>query len=123
VAESAPQDDPGDRGTLTVRDRAVERLTTRAATETDGVQHFRRGLDKLTGRDLPRAQVLLSGDHVRASVDIAVEWGRSLAATTTAVQANVTAALSTMSGLTVDGVDVHVVGVVPTPAVARRTLQ
>jgi uncharacterized alkaline shock family protein YloU len=124
VAEPAPQDDdPGGRGTLTVRHRAVEHLAARAAMETEGVQHFRRGIDKLTGREVPKTDVLLSGDHVRASIEIAVEWGRSLAGTAEAVQARITEVLSTMSGLTVDGVDVHVVGVVPAASATQRTLQ
>ncbi|MET0475674.1 MAG: Asp23/Gls24 family envelope stress response protein [Mycobacterium sp.] len=116
-------DDPGTRGSLTVRNRAVERLSARAALETDGVQQFRRGVDKLTGRELPKISVVVSGDHVRASVEIAIEWGRPLAATTAAVRSRIAQALSTMGGLTVDGVDVHVAGVVPETSATQRTLQ
>ena len=118
-----PIDDPGNRGTLTVRQRAVERLAARAAMETEGVQHLRRGIGKLTGRELPKIDVVVSGDHVHATVEIAVEWGRSLVATSSAVQSRVTDALSTMSGLTVDGVDVHVTGVVPVARETQRILQ
>lgn len=118
-----PVDDPGTRGTLTIKQRAVERVAARAAMETEGVQHFRRGIDKLTGREFPKTEVIVSGDHVRASVEIAVEWGHSLAATTAAVQSRVIDALSTMSGLTVDGVDIHVAGVVPAIGDTRRTVQ
>ena len=118
-----PDGDPGARGTLTVKQRVVERLATRAAVETDGVQHFRRGIDKLTGREFPKADVVVSGDHVRASVEIAVAWGRSLATTAAAVQTNVTNALTTMSGLIVDGVDVHVAGIVPAADSGRRIVQ
>ena len=91
--------------------------------ETEGAQHFRRGIDKLTGRELPKTHVVVAGDHVRASVEIAVEWGRALGATAAAVQSRVTETLSTMSGLTVDGVDVHVAGVVPIASALQRTLQ
>lgn len=117
-----PDGDPGARGTLTVKQRVVERLAARAAMETDGVQQFRRGIDKLTGREFPKTDVVVSGDHVRASVEIAVEWGRSLATTAAAVQTNVTEALSTMSGLTVDGVDVRVAVIVPAAESNRKAV-
>ena len=106
-------DDPGARGRLVVRDRAVEHLAVAAAAGTDGVRHARRGLGRLTARDLPRADALAAGDRVHATVEVAVAWGRPLAATAEAVAHRVTDALTTMSGLVVDGIDVHVAVVVP----------
>lgn len=115
AAAEAPAlaDDAGERGSLTVRDRAVERLVIAAALDCDGVDRRSTGVDRITGRELPRADVVVSGDHVRAAVAVAVEWRRPLAETSSAVAQRVTHALATMSGLVVDGVDVHVATVLP----------
>ena len=66
--------EPGDRGTLTIRDRVAQKLVLEATRGTPGVRHHAAGMDKLTGRELPRARVLVSGKRVRAKVDIAIEW-------------------------------------------------
>jgi uncharacterized alkaline shock family protein YloU len=113
AAGPALADDAGERGSLTVRDRAVERLVIAAALDCDGVDRRSTGVDRITGRELPRADVVVSGDHVRAAVAVAVEWRRPLAETSSAVAQSVTHALATMSGLVVDGVDVHVATVLP----------
>lgn len=104
--------DPGDRGSLTVHDKVVERLAARAALDTPGVLPHSGGLDKLTGRDLPRVRVQVAGDRVRAGLDVAVAWPLSLPAVTAAVQRNVAQALTTLAALHVDGVDVSVLSVI-----------
>ena len=127
MADEEIADDAGSRGSLTIRDRAVERVAFASALEADGVVRYSHGIGKLTGRELPRADVVISGDHVRASVDVAVEWGRPLSGTAAEVRRRVTHGLSELSGLTVDGVDVHVHSVVPpnegrTQGISQRTL-
>lgn len=108
-----PLPDPAERGSLTVRPRAVERAVVAAALDADGVRRHGAGLARWTGRELPRAEVVVSGDRVRAAVDVAVEWGRPLATTAADVARHITCVLGEMSGLTVDGVDVHVAAVLP----------
>ena len=108
----ALSDDPGARGSLTIHDKVVKRLVTRAALDTAGVQRRTVGIDKLTGRDLPRVRVQVSGDRVRAGVDVAVAWSWPLAAVAADVQVNVTHALYAWAGLYVDAVDVSVPSVV-----------
>ena len=105
--------EPGDRGTLTIRDRVAQKLVLEATRGTPGVRHHAGGMDKLTGRELPRARVLVSGKRVRAKVDIAIEWPGSLSVIGTAVRENVTTQLQSVSGLDVDGVDVAIVSVLP----------
>ncbi len=100
--------EPAERGSLTIKDKVVERLATKAALDTDGVLPRSAGLDKLTGRDLPRVRVQISGDRVRAGVDIAARWPMPLPALTASVRRNVAHALSALGGLHVDGVDVSV---------------
>lgn len=103
-----PSTDPGERGTLTVKDRVVERLATRAALDTDGVLARSQTLDKLTGRSLPRVRVAISGDRVRAGLDVAARWPMPLPELTAAVRTNVARALTSFAGLQVDGIDVTV---------------
>ncbi|WNF43058.1 Asp23/Gls24 family envelope stress response protein [Rhodococcus sp. SG20037] len=123
--ESSVLGEPGDRGTLTIRDRVAQKLVLEATRGTPGVRHHAGGMDKLTGRELPRARVLVSGKRVRAKVDIAIEWPGSLSVIGTAVRENVTTQLQSVSGLDVDGVDVAIVSVLPasTTRDAGRTVR
>jgi uncharacterized alkaline shock family protein YloU len=104
--------DPADRGTLDVRERAVQHIVVAATLQTAGVHRHGSGLGKLAGRELPRASVEVAGNHVRAAVDIAVEWGRPLPAVAAEASHQVHDALSAQSGLIVDRVTVHVATVI-----------
>ncbi|MGC0365746.1 putative alkaline shock family protein YloU [Rhodococcus sp. 27YEA15] len=110
MAESV---EPGMRGTLTVRDHVAHKLVLKAARETTGVRRHAGGIEKLTRRRLPRARVTLSGNVVHVRVDIAVQWADSPAFIGSAVRDNVRTELETVSGLTVAGVEVDVVSVLP----------
>ncbi|WP_347133350.1 Asp23/Gls24 family envelope stress response protein [Mycobacterium sp. DL] len=100
--------DPGERGALTVRDKVAQRIAMQAAVDTPGVQRHAAGLDKLTGRELPRVRVDISATRVRAHLTIAVTWPQSLTDVGNAVQRNVSQALTDSSGFQVDGVDVAI---------------
>ena len=115
VADTAPTvptsdvaDEPGRRGSLVVKDRVVASIAAHAALEVPGVARHASGLDRVTGRDLPRVQVHVRGDRVRAEVDIAVQWPRPLAEVAAAVRSHVMDRLDALSGLRVDAVDVRV---------------
>ncbi len=117
-------DDPGSRGSLTVRDKAAERVAHYAALHVPGVLTHSGGLDRITGRDLPRVAVTIAGGHVRAHLDIAVAWPQSLPEVSGAVRVRVSKELSTLVGLVVDAVDVAVPTVlIPDASSAGRTLQ
>lgn len=115
-------DDPGTRGSLTIHDKVVRRLATRAALDTAGVARQAAAIDKLTGRDLPRVHVQVSGDRVRAGIDIAVAWPSVLPTVAAAVQRNVGHALHAFAGLQVDAVDVSVPSIVTGEPAVGRTL-
>lgn len=124
MADQVGDDDPGSRGSLTIRDKAVEAVACATALEVDGVVKASHGIGKLALRELPRVDVVVAGDHVRARLEVAVAWGRPLAATTAEVRRRVGRGLSELSGLVVDGVDVHVRSVVaPDPGERRKVLQ
>lgn len=113
--------DPADRGRLDIRDRAVERLVEASALRAPGVHRHGGGIGRFVGRDLPRVSVDVAGDHVRATVEVAVAWGRHLPTVAAAVRDAVTTTLSTGSGLVVDGVSVHVAAIIE-PDSTTRTL-
>lgn len=104
----AEEDSAGARGNLEIRDRVVKRLAERAALDTPGVRARAGGLDKITGRDLPRSRAVTSADRVRVWLEIAVAWPSPVVDVARQVQRNVTAALGNYAGLRVDGVDVAV---------------
>lgn len=104
--------DPGERGALVVRDKVAQRVAVKAALDTPGVQSYAAGLDKLTGRDLPRARVDISATRVHAHLTIAVAWPHSLPKVGAAVQRNVTEALTGSGGFHVDGVDVAIEAII-----------
>lgn len=108
AAPDAVVTDPGERGSLHLRDRAVERIVEAAALEVDGVLRHAETLDRVTGRQLPRIEVVVAGRRVRASVEVATRWPTPLADLTARTRENVTGALERLAGLTVDAVDVHV---------------
>jgi uncharacterized alkaline shock family protein YloU len=105
--------EPADRGVLDVRDRAVANIVVAATLQSPGVHRHGTSLGRLAGRDFPRADVDVAGDHVRVHVDIAVEWGRPLGLVAAAARREVCDALATQSGLSVDRVTVHVATVIP----------
>jgi len=109
VADPTDEDDePGARGSLTVRDRAVSRVAEYAAVHTDGVVRQSSGLGRMMGRDLPRVDSNVSGGRVRVKVAIATAWPRSVPAVSAAVRAGVAEQLQASTGLIVDRVDVVV---------------
>lgn len=112
LEEAAPVTDPGDRGRLQVRGRAIEHLVEAAVLTTPGVRRHGKALSGLIGHDLPRVDAVVAGDHVRTEVEIAAEWGRPLAALSADVRARITTALCDHAGLVVDGIAVHVAAIV-----------
>ena len=108
VPPSSPAEDIGQRGTLKIGDKVAQRLAVHAAASTPGVCRHAAGLDKLTGRDLPAAQLEISANRAVAQLKVAIAWPHPLAEVARAVQRNVTEALSALAGLDVDRVDVEV---------------
>jgi uncharacterized alkaline shock family protein YloU len=120
--DGSAHDDPGERGSLVVRDKVAQRISVKAALDTPGVQPHAAGLDKLTGRELPRARVDISATRIRAHLTIAVAWPQSLPQVGAAVQRNVTDALTNSAGFHVDGVDVAIEAIVTAAQDHTRTV-
>jgi uncharacterized alkaline shock family protein YloU len=110
--EAHPLAEPGERGRLDIRDRAVEHLVAAATLTAPGVHRHGSGIGRLVGRELPRVTVDVAGDHVRATVEVAATWGQHLATVAAAVRDAITRTLATDGGLVVDGVTVHVAAII-----------
>ncbi|TFH71358.1 Asp23/Gls24 family envelope stress response protein [Cellulomonas sp. HD19AZ1] len=106
-AEAPP--DPGTRGTLTVADRAVQRVAAVAAARVPGVARTTAG--GLLGRDLPHASAHVVGTRAQVEVDVALVWPAPAAVTARAVREAVAAAVERFAGVPTDRVDVRVVAV------------
>ncbi|MGV8874231.1 MAG: Asp23/Gls24 family envelope stress response protein [Rhodococcus sp. (in: high G+C Gram-positive bacteria)] len=106
VAETL--NDPGERGSLEIKHKAVERLAVLAARSTGSVTDHHQGLSVLGGRDLPKADVTVNGSRVRAQVVVAVTWPSPLAKVAASVRAAVARDLTELGIYTVDRVDVTV---------------
>ncbi|TRW44107.1 Asp23/Gls24 family envelope stress response protein [Georgenia yuyongxinii] len=117
-AAAVASPDTGDtraRGTVEVADRAIERIARAAVLAVDGVAPAAStagGLGTALGRTYPRLDCEIAGDHVRASVEIAIRWPASARQVGEKVQAAVTTQLHHLAGLHVDSVRVVVAQVV-----------
>ena len=107
-------DDPGPRGNLDMRgsleikDRAISRTAIAAALKDSRVTRTTGGFSRLTGRELPRADVTLGEDTIAVNLYIGVRWPSQITEVTEAVHVAVEAALATMTGLHVHRVNVLV---------------
>lgn len=108
AAGTASTREPGNRGSLEIKHKAVERLATLAARRTGGVSDRQQGLRVLGSRDLPKADVTVTGDRVRAQIAVAVTWPSPLAKVAADVRSAVARDLSELGIYTVERVDVTV---------------
>ncbi|WP_179276355.1 DUF6286 domain-containing Asp23/Gls24 family envelope stress response protein [Rhodococcus sp. 06-235-1A] len=101
-------DDLEMRGSLEIKDRAISRTAIAAALKDPRVTRTTGGLSRLTGRELPRADVTLGEDTIAVNLYIGVRWPSQITEVTEAVHAAVEGALATMTGLHVHRVNVLV---------------
>ncbi|OZF34503.1 hypothetical protein CH294_15970 [Rhodococcus sp. 14-2483-1-1] len=108
AASDEVSDDPGSRGSVQIKDRAISRTAIAAALKDPRVTRTTGGLSRLTGRELPRADVTLGADTIAVNLYIGVRWPSQITEVTQAVHAAVEEALATMTGLHVHRVNVLV---------------
>lgn len=120
-AEAASHADPADadsgalRGTLTIKDRAIERIAANAALQVPGVVRQSGGLSLLTGRELPRADITTAAGAVAVNLFVAAEWPYDAAALTRRVHDVVERHLNDYTGTTVHELNVVVVSTAQPP--------
>ena len=119
-------DEPGTRGSLVIKDRAVQRIAEAAALRVPGVvpaEHSTSTLGAALGRAYPRVDCDVAGGRVRADVEIVGLWPTPAAHLGAQVRTAVTDQLQRLAGLRVDAVDVTIAKIVRVAAPARRRVQ
>lgn len=104
--------DPGERGTLTIRNRAAIRIVELVALDVPGVVRSRTAIGSVTGRHLPRAVVDMTPEQPNIRVDIAVSWPSPIATLCKQVRSHVVGEVARLTGRYPSRVDVAVVAVV-----------
>ncbi len=99
-----------DRGTLTIADRALTRITRQVALEVPGVapEESAGTVERRLGRGYPRVQWQRTGQHARVQVEVAITWPASAQQVTTQVQEAVRRELERQAGQDVQQVNVAV---------------
>ncbi|MFI5937906.1 Asp23/Gls24 family envelope stress response protein [Actinoplanes sp. NPDC051494] len=118
--------DPGERGTLVIKDRAVQRIAEAAALSVTGVVPSAQSTNSVNaalGRAYPRVDCEIAGDRVRAEVAVVGRWPVSAPHLGAQVRQTVTDQLQTLAGLRVDAVDVTIARIVRVAAPVRRRVQ
>lgn len=120
----AAVDDPGLRGHLELRTRAVERLVAAAAAEVDEVGG---SVSRLLGQQVgsadpggrPQVAVTVAGDLVTVEVDLSVRWPSSVPEVADRLRDRIRERLAEQADLRVGHVDVNVTAL-PTGRRHRR---
>ncbi|MGX6607097.1 Asp23/Gls24 family envelope stress response protein [Micromonosporaceae bacterium Da 78-11] len=118
--------DPGERGSLTIKDRAVQRIAEAAALGVPGVVPAGQSTSSLNaalGRAYPRVDCEVAGDRVRAEVEIVGLWPASAPQLGAQVRQAVTDQLQALAGLRVDAVDVTIAKIVRAAEAPLRRVQ
>ncbi|MCZ4555331.1 DUF6286 domain-containing protein [Rhodococcus maanshanensis] len=116
TADADLDEERSTRGQLIIKDRAVSRIAVAAALQVPGVVRQRGGLSRLTGRDLPRAEVSMGTESVAVTLYIAVAWPCPIALLSREVHREVGDRIAALSGLPMDQLHVVVAAAVPTAA-------
>lgn len=99
------------RGRTTVADRVVEKIAARAALEVPHcVRPERRIADRVPGHSPLGATAQTDGAITGLSLSVAIAYPAPIVTTTRAIRVHVEQAVRTLCGMTVDHVDITVVG-------------
>ena len=132
VVQDAPgspagNDDPGMRGALELRERAVARLVVAAASEVPDVaapvsRVLGQALGSVDFDGRVKADVTVAGDVATVRVSLSVRWPAPIVEVADGVRTQVTQRLSELAGLRVSHVDVQVTAL-PTDRRSRRRVR
>jgi uncharacterized alkaline shock family protein YloU len=124
--------EPGQRGSLTVADKAITTIARAAVLSAQGVAPTQATTGVISGavsgalgRDLPRIDVNRAGTQVDVDIEVASVWPRPAAGVADAVRSAVSTQLSSLAALQTGAVSVVVVKVVraSTDSGQRRRVQ
>lgn len=117
----------GERGSLVLKDRVVQRIAEAAATGVPGVapaggpssgsssssvgdvvSSVGSAVGSALSRDYPRVEVVVAGARVHARVEVVGLWPVPAPSLAGAVRTAVASQLQSLAGMRVDGVDVEI---------------
>jgi uncharacterized alkaline shock family protein YloU len=104
----APRSDPGSRGELVIRGRAVSRIVERAVLDVPGVLRSSSRIGPITRRELPRAVVDMTTPHPNILVDVALTWPSPVAGVCREIRAQIEQSVTRMVGRSPSRVDIAV---------------
>ncbi|MFE6650002.1 Asp23/Gls24 family envelope stress response protein [Nocardioides sp. NPDC057772] len=107
-AETETADPTEDRGTLDVRNKALQRIIEQVALKVPGTVAHRSALGRVTGSAFPKADITAEGRAVRVKLDVAMTWPGNLTRVATAARDAVRQEAFRLSGIEVRSVDVTV---------------
>lgn len=107
MADKVPAD-PAARGRTTIANAVIEHIACYAAAEVSGVAPVGSGLEKVIGRQYPKADANVAGSRAWVSLEISTRWPQPLAEVSAQVRETVSARLHELSGLDIDAVHVTV---------------
>ncbi|WP_338886294.1 Asp23/Gls24 family envelope stress response protein [Rhodococcus sovatensis] len=105
--------DTGGPGTLVIKERVISRVAVAAALTVPDVVRQVGGMSRLTGRDLPRADVSVGEHSASVNLYIAVQWPSRISDVAHAVHDEVARALDEIVGLPLHRLNVVVAGTSP----------
>ena len=104
-------------GTVQIADEVIAVIAGLAATEVDGVQQMSGNItneivSKLGMKNLSKGvKVSIDGEQVDVDLNLILQYGVSIPKTSKEVQEKVKGAIETMTGLTVNEVNIRIAGI------------
>ncbi len=105
-----------DEGQITYANEVVSTIVSVATTEVDGISGISGSAGAMTGiigrNKIPRGvKVEVDGDKVKVDISVTVDYGMPIQKVGRNAQENVRKSIESMTGLHVEKVDIHVIGV------------
>lgn len=99
---------PQENGNVLISEEVLMSITTVAVKEVDGVCGLQGGFGKKTGKGL---KLTLKESSIDIECNIIARYGQPVMEIATNIQTAVVAAIESMTGLTVDSVNVNICGI------------
>ncbi|MFZ2174466.1 MAG: DUF6286 domain-containing Asp23/Gls24 family envelope stress response protein [Rhodococcus sp. (in: high G+C Gram-positive bacteria)] len=124
IEDSGAEDDTTAlRGELVIKERAVVKIAVAAALDVPGVVKHSGGLSRLTGRELPRADVSTGGGAVAINLYIAIGWPCRLDVLGRRLRSEVSRRVEELTGMPVCELNIVVIGTESTASEENTTDQ
>lgn len=106
-SDDEPRRPAAQRGSLTIDDKVVSKIAAIAVQGISDISTTSSGLARLTGIGDNATKATVAGTQVRAQIHVTVPWPQSVGQAAARVRTTVAGEIGRLTGLNVDGVDVH----------------